>query len=375
MTGSQKEEGRMKKYANLLLGVIALAVGADSASAQNITFYDTMSGANFVQWWQTQAVTACRADTKGEIRYTSAGSPEALQRIKAAGNSNGDIDLLFLAPDKIAAFHGEGVLENLSQFAAVIPNLTKTEGPDNKTAAGVDLQGTGAPFFRYTYALIYNSDIVKNPPRNWKELFDRRDEWKGRISYVDPRSTVSGAGRFFTAMFLRAFGANIDSVDASWEPAWQKLKEFEMANAKKHAESGGAHVAQLATGEIVIGFHALDFAQYSRKLGTLPPSIRTVLMEDGVPAGAGYLAIPKNIPQERKLAAARFVNCVLGDDIQANMVRDMFQFPGTAIWDKLPDDVRQLMPSREVFFKSRAPDPSSAALKQITDVWATKIGY
>ena len=37
---------------------------------------------------------------------------------------------------------------------------------------------------------------------------------------------------------------------------------------------------RVATGEIVIGFHALDFALYSRKLGTLPPSIRTVLMED-----------------------------------------------------------------------------------------------
>lgn len=364
----------MKRSTSLLFAALVWTA-ASEASAQNITFYDTMSGANFVQWWQTQAVPACRAETKGEIRYASAGSPEILQRIKAAGASSGDIDLLFLAPDKIAAFKGEGVLEDLSQFSAAIPNLAKTEGPDNQTAAGVDLKGTGATFFRYTYALIYNSDVVKNPPRTWKELHERRDEWKGRISYVDPRSTVSGAGRFFTAMFLRAFGANVNAVDASWEPAWQRLKEFEAANAKKHAESGGAHAAQLATGEIVIGFHALDFAQYSRKLGTLPPSIRTVLMEDGVPAGAGYLAIPKNIPAERKQAAARFINCALSDGIQANMVRDMFQFPGTAIWDKLPEEVRQLMPGRDAFFKSRAPDPSAAALKQITDVWAAKIGY
>ena len=228
-----------------------------------------MSGANFVQWWQTQAVPACKAETKGDIRYTSTGSPEVLQRIKAAGASNGDIDLLFLAPDKIAGFHGEGVLEDLGSLATLIPNLAKTEAPDKDKAAGVELKGVGAPFFRYTYALIYNSDQVKNPPRTWKELYERRDEWKGKISYVDPRSTVSGAGRFFTAMFLRAFGANVDQVDASWDQAWARLKEFEAANARKHAESGGAHVAQFATGEIVIGFHALDFALYSRKLGTL----------------------------------------------------------------------------------------------------------
>ncbi len=364
----------MKTFLRPLLGGLALAALPTVVSAQNITFYDTMSGANFVQWWQTYAVNACKADTKGDIRYTSTGSPEVLQRIKAAG-ANGDIDLLFLAPDKMAQFVNEGVLDDLTPLASVIPNLAKTESPDKDKAAGVDLKRTGAPFFRYTYALIYNSDQVKNPPRTWKELYERRNEWKGKISYVDPRSTVSGAGRFFTAMFLRAFGANPDAVDASWDGAWQKLKEFEEANAKKHAESGGAHVAQFATGEIVIGFHALDFALYSRKLGTVPPSIKTVLMEDGVPAGAGYLAVPKNIPADHKQAAARFINCALSDDVQIAMVKEMFEFPGTAVWDKLPAEVYQSMPTRDIFFKSRAPDPSAAAIKNITDVWAGKVGY
>lgn len=365
----------MRKTLRHFILALAMAALPTAAGAQAITFYDTMSGANFVQWWQTYAVPACKAETKADIRYASTGSPEVLQRIKAAGPGNGDVDVLFLAPDKIAAFHGEGVLEELSAHASLIPNLTKTEAPDKDKAAGVDLKGVGAPFFRYTYALIYNSDQVANPPRTWKALYERRNEWKGRISYVDPRSTVSGAGRFFTAMFLRSFGASLDQVDASWDPAWQKLKEFEEANAKKHAESGGAHIAQFATGEIVIGFHALDFALYSKKLGTVPASIKTVLLEDGVPAGAGYLAIPKNIPTERKQAAARFINCALSDDVQVAMVKEMFEFPGTAVWSKLPPEVYQAMPTQDIFNKSRAPDPSAAALKHITDVWAAKVGY
>jgi putative spermidine/putrescine transport system substrate-binding protein len=362
-----------------MLIALAAAMLPGAALAQSVTFYDTMSGANFVQWWQTAALPACKAEAKGEVRYTSAGSPEVLQRIKAAGAGKGDIDLLFLAPDKIAAFQGEGVLDDLGARAALIPNLAKTEAPDNATAAGVDIKGVGAPFFRYTYALIYNSDQVANPPRTWKDLYERRNEWKGRISYVDPRSTVSGAGRFFVAMFLRAHGASLDlpggKEDASWAPAWQKLKEFEQANSTKHAESGGAHVAQFATGEISIGFHALDFALYSKKLGTVPASIKTVLMEDGVPAGAGYLAIAKNIPDERKDAAARFINCALSDELQVAMVKDMFEFPGTAVWSKIPAETYQVMPTREIFDKSRAPDPSAAALKYISDNWAAKIGY
>ncbi len=362
-----------------MLVAFAAALTSSATFAQSITFYDTMSGANFVQWWQTTAVPACKAEAKADIRYTSAGSPEVLQRIKAAGAGKGDIDLLFLAPDKIAAFQSEGVLDDLRARAGLIPNLAKTEVPDKDTAAGVDLNGVGAPFFRYSYALIYNSDQIANPPRTWKELYERRNEWKGRISYVDPRSTVSGAGRFFVAMFLRAHGASLaltgGKEDASWAPAWQKLKEFEQANATKHADSGGAHAAQFATGEISVGFHALDFALYSKKLGTMPPSIKTVLMEDGVPAGAGYLAIPKNIPDERKDAAARFINCALSDNIQVSMVKEMFEFPGTAVWDKIPAEVYQSMPTKEIFNKSRAPDPSAAALKYISDSWASKIGY
>ena len=364
----------------LLMGAVAaMALAGGTAKAQDLTFYDTMSGANFVQWWQTYAVPACQAETHAAVRYSSAGSPEILQRIKAAGADRGDIDILFLAPDKIVQFKAAGVLEDLRRQATLIPELAKGAAPDNEAAAGVPLDGTGAPFFRYVYTLIYNGDHVKNPPHTWKELYERRNEWKGRISYVDPRSTVSGAGRFFVAMFLRAFGSDLalsnGQEDASWAPAWQKLVDFEQAGAAKHADSGGAHIAQFATGEIWIGFHALDFALYSQKLGTLPPSIKTVLMEDGVPGGAGYLAIANNIPEARKQAAVRFINCAMSDKVQVQMVKDMYEFPGTDAWSKVPQEVYATMPTEATFRKARAPDPSAAALTHISEVWAGKTSH
>jgi putative spermidine/putrescine transport system substrate-binding protein len=349
-----------------------------AARAQSITFYDTMSGPSWLPWYQNQVFPKCKAEAHADLRYTTAGTPETLQRIKAAG-ANGDIDLLFLAPDKLAAFKQEKLLEDLRPYASVMPNMSKTEPPDNAEASGVALDGTGAPLFRYRYALIYNSDSIKSPPKSWKELYERRDEWKGRISYIDPRAPISGAGRFFVASFLRAFGASLQLPngveDATWAPAWQKLKELEQANAPKHAESAGALTAQLATGEILIGFHATDFVAYAQKIGTLPPSLRTVLLKEGVPGGAGYFAIAKNVPSERKQAAARFINCALSDEVQLSMVKEMLEFPGTAVWDKVPAEARASMPTKEVFDKVRAPDPSADALKHISDVWAKAVGY
>jgi ABC-type glycerol-3-phosphate transport system substrate-binding protein len=41
------------------------------------------------------------------------------------------------------------------------------------------------------------------------------------------------------------------------------------------------------------------------------------MLSEGVPGGAGYLAVPKNIPDARKEAAAKFVNCALSDSVRA----------------------------------------------------------
>jgi putative spermidine/putrescine transport system substrate-binding protein len=370
----------MRRPCLIMMVVAALAlVTASAASAQDLRFFDTMSGANFVQWWQTNAIAAYQKETGAVVKYASTGSAEVLQRIKAAGAGNGDIELLFLAPDKLAGFLQEGVLEDLRKFNALIPNMAKTEPPDNRIAAGTELNGTGVPFFRYAYVLIYNADQVKTPPQSWKELYERRNEWKGRISYVDPRSPVSGSGRFFVASFLKALGSDWGFTggkeNATWQPAWEKLAEFEKANFTKHATSGGAHVGQFATGEIWIGFHALDFVEYSKKLGTVPPHIKTVMLKEGVPGGAGYLAIPKNIPDARKEAAAKFINFALSDKIQIDMVENMYEFPGAGVWDKLPASVYQVMPDKKTMQSTRLPDPPAQVLQYIPEVWAQKVGF
>lgn len=370
----------MRRVTILGVAFTLLSVGlAIDASPQEVRFYDTMSGANFVQWWQTNAVPACQRELGTTVKYTSTGSPEVLQRIKSWEPGKGDVEVLFLAPDKIAGFLKEGVLEDLRQHASLIPNSAKTEEPDNKIAAGTELNGTGIPFFRYSYVLVYNSEQVKTPPQSWKDLYERRNEWKGRISYVDPRSTVSGAGRFFVASFLKAFGSDWKLTDGketpSWKTGWERLAEFEKANFTKHATSGGAHISQFATGEIWIGFHALDFVEYSKKLGTIPKHIRTAMLQEGVPGGAGYLAMPKGIPDARKVVAAKFINCALSDKIQVDMVENMLEFPGTAVWDKISAETYKIMPDRKTMLSTRLPDPPADAIKYITDVWAQKVGY
>jgi ABC-type uncharacterized transport system YnjBCD substrate-binding protein len=364
----------LKALNGLFAGLLLMTGVSTGAIAQEINFYDTMSAPPFVKWWQTKGVPACEAAAGAKVNYTSGASAEVLQRITAAQAGQGDIDILMLGPDKMAQFKTAGVVTDLRTLGDLVPNLAKTEGPDVEAAIGVPLEGTGAQFFRYSYALIYNEQFVPEPPNTWNELYERRDEWKGRISYIDPRSAVSGAGRFYTAAFLRAMGSDLGVTDgqpnATWDDAWAKLREFETANATKHAESGGAHAAQFTTGEIWLGFHALDFVAGSKRDGLLPPSVKTVLLEDGMPGGAGYLAIVNNVPDADRDAAAKFIDCALSDEVQTMMVAEMFQFPGTNVWDKLPASVYEQMPTRDVMMKARGETPSADAIKVISDNWA-----
>lgn len=370
--------GSMGALALGLAPRMSLAAAAAS-EARTVTFFDTGSGANFVQWWQAYAVPKYKQDAGIEVKYTSIPSAEVLQRIKAWSPGQGDVDVLLLQTDKVAQFVTEGFLENLQPLAALIPNMAKAEPPDNREAAGVAVEGRGTPFFRYQYVMGVNTAEVKRPPTGIKELFGRAAEWKGRISYIDPRSPISTSGRFVAAGFLRAFGCDFGlrggQENATWGPAWEKLIEFEKFGFQKHANSGGEHFAQWTQGDIVIGFQAFDFIEYTKKIGSLPPAVKTIFMEEGLPGGASYLAIPKGLSDARRQAAARFINFAISDDVQTNMVIEMFEFPGTNIWDKLPKSAYQLMPTREVYQQRRQPDPPLAAIQHIADVWATKVGY
>ena len=101
------------------------------------------------------------------------------------------------------------MLEDLTAFYSEIPNSKATEAPDNVEAAGTELNGTALPWARYQYAFAYNSNELPNPPRSFKELYERRNELKGKFTYVDPREANVPTGRFFVAGFLRAFGSDL----------------------------------------------------------------------------------------------------------------------------------------------------------------------
>ena len=347
----------------LVLVALALAVGpaAGAASAQptELVLADSQSGANFQAYWQKYVIPSVKQALGINIRYLVSSDAEQIQKAKAWAPGKGDVHLLF--PKSVASWVSSGVpLETLTP--AAVPNLSRIDPQYLKSDEGVDLQGKGALYWRTSYALIYNTQFVKNPPKSWKEFYDRRAEFKGHIGMVRPDAKSSSAWRQ-RYVFLHAFlkdkmlkpMAELEK-DPAWIDAWAKLKDF-TKYAKQPLPAEPPNLFEdFNSGETWISLYAQDYSLWSARQGTMPPTIKAVYPDEGADEiGTAYLAVPANIPPEYKAVALRVVNYLLSDDQQIRLLTTMWQYPGTEITDQAPPIVWEIVPKLDVLTRTAIP--------------------
>jgi len=339
--------------------VIAPSRPALAAEPTELVLADSQSGANFQAYWQKYVIPAVKQSLGVNLRYLVTSDPEQIQKAKAWRPGQGDVHIIFAK--SIASWVTSGVpLETLSP--AAVPNLARVDPRFLKSDEGVDLQGKGALYWRTSYALIYNSQYVKNPPKSWKEFYDRRAEFKGHIGMVRPDAKSSSAWRQ-RYVFLHAFLkdkmtrpiADLEK-DPVWIDAWNKLKDFtKYAKLPLPAEPPNLF-EDFNSGDTWIALYAQDYSLWSARQGTMPPTIKAVYPEEGADEiGTAYLAVPANIPAEHKAVAFRVLNYLLSDDQQIRLLTTMWQYPGTEITEQAPPIVWEIVPKLDVLMRTAIP--------------------
>ena len=349
--------------ATLSLAISSLTAPRDAAAASaaptELVIADSQSGANFQAYWQKYVIPAVRQALGVNLKYLVTSDAEQIQKAKAWKPGQGDVHILF--PKSIASWVTSGVpLETLNP--ATVPNLAHIDPQYLKADEGVDLQSKAALYWRTSYALIYNTQFVKSPPRSWKEFYDRRAEFKGHIGMVRPDAKSSSAWRQ-RYVFLHAFlkdkltrpMAELEK-DPAWADAWNKLKDFtRYAKLPLPAEPPNLF-EDFNAGETWIALYAQDYALWSARQGTMPPTIKAVYPEEGADeVGTAYLAVPANIPPAAKATALRVVNYLLSDDQQIRLLSTMWQYPGTEITDQAPPIVWEIVPKLDVLTRTAIP--------------------
>ena len=332
---------------------------AQAGAPTELVMVDSQSGANFQAYWQKYVIPAVKQSLGVNLKYLVSSDAEQIQKVKAWKPGLGDAHILF--PKSIASWVKSGVpLETLN--TSNIPNSAKIDPQYLKTDEGVELQSKAVLYWRTSYALIYNSQYIKNPPKSWKEFYNRRAEFKDHIGLIRPDAKSSAAWRqrlTFLHGFLRekmAIPMAQLEKDPAFQDAWNKLKDFtKYAKAPLPAEPPNLF-EDFNAGETWIALYAQDYSLWSARQGTMPPTIKAVYPEEGADEiGTGYLAVFDNIPPEYKEVALKVVNYLLSDDQQIRLLTTMWQYPGTDITDQAPAIAWEMVPKLDVLTKTAIP--------------------
>jgi putative spermidine/putrescine transport system substrate-binding protein len=329
---------------------------ARPALAETVSVVDTVSGPNFQAFWKQVLIPAIHQKLGLDVSYTVGSGPTLQLQMQSWQPGHPQFTLLFLKDLDIANMVHAGIpLEPVypAQETA-IPNQKMLPPEFMKSEFGVDLQGEGLLMWRAQFDLIYNSAFVKNPPKTWKELYDRREEFKGRFGMVRPDAS-SGGGRAVIYSFLAAFGVDFSKPFAelqaspAWKSAWKKFSEFSKCFAQPIASSPPVMFHQFQTEQVWMTDYAQDYSLWSATQGQLPETIKAAPLDANVIGSSNaWLAVPAVDTPEQKAAAYKVMNLLLSSEIQLKMLETMYQYPGTDAWKHAPASVWEKIPPVDV---------------------------
>jgi putative spermidine/putrescine transport system substrate-binding protein len=185
-------------------------------------------------------------------------------------------------------------------------------------AAAIDpkfrVQDVGIGFLTYITTLVYNKELVKEPPKSWADLWDPK--YRGKIA-IPPAG--HGSSYQLAMMAAKLNGGDQFNMDPAW-PALEKLKpnvaymEVNTAILAELLKNGDVHVVMRLP---------YYFKEYIEK--GYPIGIANVLTE-GIFAFTGCACLVKGHPDKRELADA-FINELLSVEAQTRMANIMWFGP------------------------------------------------
>jgi len=283
-----------------------------------------------------------------------AGSQKIIERLEAqkkAGNDQWDTDVA-VVHQKAA---GDLVKDDLlAKYRSDIKtgDLVSRSNADN--ALGTDVKGYVMPMFNSQTALAYNPSLVANPPKSYPALADWVKENPKQFGYNGIKGGMSGVS--FVVGWVYAFGSDTKTlVDGPYDKgemdklsgAFEKLKTFNENVAFTPGNAGTLDM--LSRGEIAMGPVWVDMFYTWKANGQLPPNLKLVLPEPGMPGQPMYYVVPAKAAH--KDLAEKFVALATSPKVQADGIVKKFNwYPGIdadkvkgelddKTWDKLFTDI------------------------------------
>lgn len=312
-----------------------------------------------------------------------AGSQKIFEKLDAqqkAGAATYDIDVAVIHQKMGGQLVKAGLLE---PYRAKISTGKMVTRETAVNALGENVDGYVMPMFHSQTALAYNSDLLKNPPRSYDELRTWAKEHPKAFGYNGIKGGMSGVS--FVMGWMYAYGGNAKqlmngpydkAIEASWDKALADLKAFNSSVTFTPGNAGTMDM--LNRGEIVMGPVWVDMFYSWMADGKLPPAMKLVLPEPGMPGQPMFYVVPSKAAN--KDLAIKFVELATSPDVQAEGIVKRFNwYPGIdaehvkkslddASWNKLFTDVKP-----EELAKKGQPFPIVPYFNDINEAFEKKV--
>ena len=184
--------------------------------------------------------------------------------------------------------------------------------------APFEANGTFLPSNAGNFAMLINTNLVKEDIKSWRELEDPK--WAGKILSDDPRAL--GGGQVWFEVTYRTFGRGFHEKIAAHKPVISRV----------YAESN----RRIARGEFPI-YLPFNVSEYQSLKG-LP--IKAIIPQEGIPFVAVGTTLLKNPPHPH--SARLFMNWLLEPDQQLVFALEGFRTAAKDMGPRIPDDIRPL---------------------------------
>ncbi|MBL8837179.1 MAG: extracellular solute-binding protein [Alphaproteobacteria bacterium] len=282
-----------------LAGGVALPRGA-SAQAQQLVV--NTYGARWERFWRDTLLPGFQRSANIQATLDVGLGRTWMANLRAAGVNAPPYSILMINEVFANVLRAEGFFDRidtakLSNWSKLHP-LAQNDG--NSVFGMVNPIGLG-----------YRSDMVRTPPRSWKDLWDNR-EFRGKTGMYQ---IGNSAGQMFLMLASKLYGSGPMDFDVGFRKI-EELKPF------PQVDFSGSLSTLLARGEVIVG--PLDLPEVvALKRRGLP--IEFAAPSEGMFMFEQSFNILKNGPA--KDAAYRYLDYLIATETQTNLVNEFFITP------------------------------------------------
>lgn len=306
----------------------------------------------------------------------------------------GTADLLWINAENFLTAKQGGLL--FGPFTNLLKNLDlyyDENADDLKYDSGTSIEGYEGIWGRAQLVLSYDSEVLPDPPKTYKELLEWAKLNPGKFTYPTIPDDFVGVAFVRNAYYeltgeKDAFQSDMtrEEFEKLSEPVMEYFKDLSkyLWNEGKAYPSTQAKMDDLfKNGEvnITMGF---EIGKTSGQIaaGVYPDSVKTYVFDTGTIGNSHYLAIPYN--SQKKAAAILVIDFLQSPEAQLKKMDskvwgDMPAFDPSKISEELKTELKkiELQPgtlSIEELTSKRNPEMKSKYIEWIKEIWIKNIG-